>query len=323
MQNHERADEIIRLPLTAPDGLCIEASTSPDDGLLREFYAAYDNAFVLTNEKESFEGFVDCLNLNSGEDYARLFQVFGSFREYILILRDLRTNNCVGGANFIAFPLPSPAGAAGHILSLNLNYIFVAPAERGRGIFRRLLTDFPGIAFQLFKQTNASTMPGAWAGMSAPLAVYMFIEQNDPYRMTREDYELDTKYTGLDQRARIAIWARRGAKIVDFAYAQPALTADQEPDHNLVYAVLGCPQPSLDAALMRGHLERFFGISVLKGRDPYDDKTARGQLEALKGMENAGRSVPLLSLPPASEIPAPDWSSGDSHLSLPDILKQF
>src|SRR5271165_6314925 len=53
-------------------GLVIEASTSAEGGVLREFYSDYDKAFVLENEKEEFDGFAECLALNYGPEYLRL-----------------------------------------------------------------------------------------------------------------------------------------------------------------------------------------------------------------------------------------------------------
>src|SRR5581483_11563331 len=124
--------------------------------------------------------------------------------------------------------------------------------------------------------------------------VVTFIEQNDPYRMSREDYETDSKYIGLDQFARIAMWARLGAKIVDFPYIQPPLTSDQQADHNLVYGVLGVRADILDACLLCRHLERFFGISVLKGADPMQEPNAATQLHKLSQMCERREPVPLL-----------------------------
>ena len=67
---------------------------------------------------------------------------------------------------------------------------------------------------------------------------------------------------------RIRLWTGLGAKIIDFPYVQPPLSARQSPDGSLLYAVLGAESEPLDACLLHAHLCRFFGISVLKGGDP-------------------------------------------------------
>src|SRR5262245_56131772 len=72
-----------RLSLVSTSGLVIDATTSPDDGLLEEFYRDYDGAFVLENEKEGYDGFAECLELNAGDHYASLVKRYGPFREFV------------------------------------------------------------------------------------------------------------------------------------------------------------------------------------------------------------------------------------------------
>jgi hypothetical protein len=281
-----------RLSLVSTSGLAIEATTSADDGLLEEFYRDYDGAFVLENEKEGYDGFAECLGLNAGDEYADLVRRYGPFREFVAVVRDAATSERLGGANFIIFPV-SGATARERVLSINLNYVFVNAQLRRKGIFRQLMGDLPAIAFRLFAQTNASDLPKAPRGASEP-QVYVFIEQNDPFRMSRGDYDRDTELTGLDQVARIGLWSRLGARIVDFPYVQPPLSKDQDADDTLAYAVLGAPDADLDACLLRAHLERFFGISVLKGADLSVEPTARAQLAELAIRCKDNRRVPLL-----------------------------
>ena len=268
-----------RLKRVSTSGLVIEATTAADDGLLEEFYRDYDGAFVLENEKEGYDGFAECLGLNAGDQYANLVGRYGPFREFVAVVRDPATGVRLGGANFIIFPV-SPATARELVLSINLNYVFVNAQLRRKGILRQLMGDLPALAFGLFAQTNAADLPKVPPRGSEP-QVYIFIEQNDPFRMSREDYDRDTELTGLDQVARIGLWSRLGARIVDFPYVQPPLSKDQGADDTLAYAVLGAPNADLDACLLRAHLERFFGISVLKGADLSVEPTAAAQLSEL------------------------------------------
>jgi hypothetical protein len=281
-----------RLSLVSTSGLVIEATTAADDGLLEEFYRDYDGAFVLENEKEGYDGFAECLGLNAGDQYANLVGRYGPFREFVAVVRDPATGARLGGANFIIFPA-SGATARELALSINLNYVFVNAQLRRKGIFRQFMSDLPAIAFRLFGQTNAADLPAVRRGASDP-QVYIFIEQNDPFRMSREDYDRDTELTGLDQVARIGLWSRLGARIVDFPYVQPPLSKDQDADGTLAYAVLGAPDADLDACLLRSHLERFFGISVLKGADLSVEPTAAAQLSELAIRCKDNRRIPLL-----------------------------
>jgi hypothetical protein len=290
-----------RLLAASPTGLAYEATTSAADGLLEEFFAGYDPSFVLANEKESFAGFAECLAFNEGARYATLRGRYGPFREFIVVARNADAA-FVGGLNFIAFALPDP-GDAEVPISLNLNYIFVAPRWRRRGAFKSMIGELPGLALALFSHTNSGDIVQRLR--AEPPRILLFLEQNDPYRLTPQDYARDTRATGLDQLARIALWARQGAKIVDFPYVQPALSVDQQADPNLVLAAFGAATPTLSPALLRQHLERFFGISVLKGRDPEGDAAARRQLALLAALAMAGERVALLAVGDPAALPLP------------------
>ena len=78
--------------------LSIEATDRADNGVLDAFYAAYDKAFVLANEKEELDGFHDCLALNVGGAHERLRARYGPFRELVMVARD-NSGAVVGGAN--------------------------------------------------------------------------------------------------------------------------------------------------------------------------------------------------------------------------------
>jgi hypothetical protein len=284
-----------RIQLQSPSGLLIEASTGSADGVLDQFYQDYDAAFVLENEKEGRDGFVECLALN-GAAYAGLAARFGAFREFVLVARDGAGSPRIGGANFIAFPLQEPGAAGAGLLSVNLNYVFINPPAQRRGYLKRLVHDLPEVAHRLFAATNAADLPRQWrASAGGPPQTLVFIEQNDPYRMSREEYERDTKYTGLDQIARIGIWSRLGARIVDFPYVQPPLSASQAADHNLLLAVLGAGGSAVSACLLGGHLRRFFAISVLKGADPMHEPAAARQLQALDAACTERGAIPLVA----------------------------
>jgi len=286
--------------------LTLQYSLSPHSHVLEEFYRGYDEAFVLPNEKEELAGFRECLALNFGEeDRRRLVAQYGEFHEVVMVAREREAANpdaVIGGANFICYPLRDRERS---MIAMNLNYVYVAPSARRRGYLGKLLDGVRIIARALC---------GDREGVHP---VLIFLEQNDPLRMDRDAYALDTAHSGLDQRQRIGIWARQGARIVDFAYVQPALSPDQGSDDTLVYALIGAESAGLSACLLRDHLARFFGISVLKGRAIAEDAAASVQIAALSRQCEAGDTIALLD-------PAP-WLAGASSehgISLRAILKQ-
>ena len=293
--NNVRADHDIYL--ISESGFAVAATTSPESPVLREFYDAYDLAFTLTNEKEEFAGFADCLALNQGEIYAGLSAHFGGFREYAATIRAPVTGEFIGGMNFIVLQMGGLKIPQAPYLSVNLNYVFINGQARRRGYFRAIMREFAPIVMKLFAASNPTDVQAALQRHYLPNPpVYIYIELNDPVRMSKEDYDTDTQISGLDQTSRIGIWGSLGAKIIDFPYVQPALSAKQKADPNLVYAVLGVEGGRLHPSNLRAHLERFFTISVLKGRCACSDPYAAAQLSALSKLSRNFESIRLLDL---------------------------
>ena len=288
--------------------LSIEATDRADDGVLDAFYAAYDKAFVLANEKEELDGFRDCLALNTGGAHQHLRARYGPFRELVMVARD-DNGAVVGGANFIVIQHPSGAAhAVGH--TVNLNYLFVAPSQRGRGRSRTLL----GACHRLADATAA-----AWRA-DARVKSLFFLEINDPFRLTPEQYRLDSEHAGIDQVTRLAYWAGMGATLLDWPYVQPALSAEQEDDRTLAYSVLDAGADRLPAALVLWHLERFFAISVLKGADLQSSPSASQQVRALQ--QQAGGALRLLDFGAATEaLHAQLGRSNDRPSSLQEAVR--
>jgi hypothetical protein len=85
---------------------------------------------------------------------------------------------------------------------------------------------------------------------------------------------------------------------VDFAYAQPPLSDDQEVDDTLLLSVLGADAPTLDACILGGHLRRFFGVSVLKAQPLDANPAARDQVEQLRLACSAGAKIDLIDPAP-------------------------
>jgi hypothetical protein len=288
-----RADRDIHL--ISESGFAVAATTSPASSVLREFYDAYDLAFTLASEKEEFAGFAECLALNRGEIYAGLSARVGGFREYAATIRAPVTREFIGGMNFAVFSLAGLKIPQAPYLSINLNYVFINGQARRRGYFRAIIQELAPIVMKLFAASNPTDAEAALQRYHMPKPpVYIYIELNDPVRMPKQDYDADTQISGLDQTSRIGIWSRLGAKIIDFPYVQPPLSAKQKADPNLVYAVLGVEGGRLYPSILKAHLERFFTISVLKGRCPGSDPCAAAQLSALSKMSRNFESISLL-----------------------------
>lgn len=284
----------------AESGLRFEYLWEPDDRLLTsDFYPGYDQSFVIDSEKEELKGFTDCLALNMGDTYRQLSTQNGPYREYVLVAYN-KTGTVVGGANFLCLLLQDVPVNGKAAITINLNYLFVLPAQRGKGYLRPILKACSHLSLETLRHTKSDLET-----ISEPI---VFFEQNDPVRMSLKDYEDDSRQSGLDQIQRIAIWAKIGARIIDIPYVQPALSENQEDDHNLLYCVIcGDAATSLDPCLLKAHLERFFHISVFKNATENAANTAaNNQLSMLAKRCQQGMAIRLAN--------GGIWASRSLHL---------
>lgn len=259
--------------MTSVTGLHLEITDGGGTAVFARFFAGFDKAFVLPNEKEDIEGFRTCLALNHGGAYRRLSARYGAYREVVLMAHAGDTD--IGGANFIAIPFDKDTVTA------NLNYVFVAPEARGRGYLGKICTAVRECVADMFALTSSAQ-------------VLIFIEQNDPFRMTAEDYRHDSDFTGLDQFDRLRIWTKLGALAVDFPYQQPPLSVDQDADDTLLYSVLGATGNTLDSCILENHLRSFFGVSVLKGAELTSNAAASELVERLRNPCTEGARISLI-----------------------------
>ncbi|MBY9066602.1 hypothetical protein K1X12_06805 [Hyphomonas sp. WL0036] len=251
--------------------------TRADDAHLPRFYAAYDAAFILPDEKEDLDGFCACLALNDGEAYERLSALYGPYREMVILLTEGANGPVLGAANFIAF------AGNGADPTVSLSYIFVDASQRRRGLF--------GLLMHLVREEARDAF--SWPEGPAP-APLIFIEMNNPVKMNPEDYALDSDHAGLDQVDRLKIWERRGARLVGMEYRQPPLSDSQGSEDELLLGVIGSGgASSLPACRLAAHMRRFFGVTVLKGRAPESAPVAASQLARLDAACAAGESIPL------------------------------
>ncbi|MFN3610308.1 MAG: hypothetical protein ACK4Y9_14700, partial [Hyphomonas sp.] len=163
-------------------GVVAHYITRPDDPFLTRFYSAYDAAFILPDEKETLEGFRACLALNEGEPFERLTALYGPYREMVILLTEGANGPVLGAANFIAF------AGDGTDPTISLSYIFVDANQRRRGLF--------GLLLHLMREEAREAFVWPEGDVPAPL---IFIEMNNPVKMSANDYALDSTHAGLDQ----------------------------------------------------------------------------------------------------------------------------
>ena len=257
------------------DQIRVKGTQRPDSAVLDRFFEGYDRAFVLPNEREEIDGFRKCLALNPSNR-----RRFGRVHAELVAILEDDSGRLLGGTNFLATHLGNVPDDHPPV-AVALNYVFVDERARGRGLSRRILAVVARLASRAVGPADEFYAPA------------LFIEQNDPLRMSPADYAKDTAHSGIDQIDRMVLWSRLGARLVDFPYVQPALSAAQLPDNGLVYAVIGFHGERMDPGYLRAHLESFFAISVLKGGDPMADPTSAAQLALLEAMIAAQDAIPI------------------------------
>jgi hypothetical protein len=294
---------------TEAAGLRFDVTDLPTGLLLEAFYEGYDAAFILPEEKEPIEGFRRCLALNHAPNYASLEARYGAFREVVFVASEVITGASVGGCNFIVLShARSSDGSRPRYRTIHLNYVYVRPGHRLSGYFKHLVAMVDPIATRSLPFTHDAES-------------FVFIEQNDPLKMSADAYAEDTLQTGLDQVERIGIWARRGARIVDFDYVQPPLSNDHSVDETLALCVMRPDLSTIDACVVRNHLRAFFGISVLKGGNPYEAPSARSQLTSLDRACAEKRYLRLLDPRAWVDGPGRQLASHDSRTPVPGGLR--
>jgi hypothetical protein len=280
---NQRTARLGNWKLLTRSGLRLEITTQFDSEIFKSFFESYDRAFVLPDEKEEKIGFQSALALNQGQQHTELARIYGPFREVCLLAFDGPT--VVGGANF--FATVTTDSSRRQFITSNLNYVFTTPEQRGRGYFPRLLSSITQVIEELFLDTIDSSP-----------RVLVFLEQNDPFRLSVAEYERDTRVSGIDQFERLSKWARAGARLIMHPYVQPPLSDSQAADEALIYSVLDNELVTLNPELLKQHLERFFAISVLKGLPLETSPIALSQLAALDALSQRGRAIGLVDPTP-------------------------
>jgi hypothetical protein len=270
----------------------LDTTDDPNSPLVDEFYRGYQESFILPDETEDLTAFKTCLSFNHGSTGEALRSRFGEFSEYVAIVRPTQTADAamLGGANFIVMPHSKRAGEH-DLVTVHLNYSFVAPVHRRKGHLRGLISGVQSVASQFASVRGATSS-----------RVLIIFEQNDPFMLTLDEEEADTQVAGISQLERVHAWARLGAAILDFAYVQPPLSPDKQPERRLALGILGLANGEfLSSCVLHDHLHRFFAISVLKSRDPQTEPSAAQQLLSLASACTRGQPVEALHIASQTE----------------------
>ena len=75
-------------------------------------------------------------------------------------------------------------------------------------------------------------------GWTTPL---VFLEMNNPDALTAEEEAQDQLVSGLTSLQRLAIWRKRGVRVLDLPYVQPPLSVTQQAEDGLLLEVIGAP----------------------------------------------------------------------------------
>jgi GNAT superfamily N-acetyltransferase len=227
----------------------------------------------------------------------------------VFVASEVAAGTSIGGGNFIVLSHAHPSDRSPPAYrTIHLNYVYVRAEHRRRGYFKQLVRMVDPIA--------TLALP-----FGADAESFVFIEQNDPLKMTAKAYAQDTLQTGLDQVQRVGVWARRGARIIDFDYVQPPLSYAHSADASLALCLLRPDLSRIDACVVRNHLRAFFGISVLKGGEPYEASAARNQLTSLDRACMEMRYFRLFDPRPWVDGPGRRLATDDSRTPVPGGLR--
>ncbi len=239
--------------------LITEEISAGDSESFAELYALYADLFPLPDEREPPEAFLEILALNENADaQAR----FGPWRELIAAIRLGERGPIVGGHIFGVTTSRAHVDF-GCFASVQGIYTFFDRSVRGRSNMREILRYFEARALETFDFEPNS-----------PVRPLIFIEVNNPLRMSADEIATDTRSSGVNPYRRYTFWLRSGFRPLDFAYIQPRLRPEAQP---VRYLDLFCSGTAAEipSALVMNHLRAFISISVLKGNAADTDEDFR------------------------------------------------
>ena len=176
------------------------------------FYKIYADAFPLADECEPPEAFLEIAALNGRTDVQARY---GPWREIVAGIRLRQGEPLAGGIIFGVTTSPFHV-AFGCQASVQNIYIFLERAARGKGATASAKSYMENCALAAYGFDMC-------AGKIPPL---IFLEVNNPMRMSSAEIEEDTARSGIDPFRRYIYWKRNGFAPLDLHYVQPPLRAE-------------------------------------------------------------------------------------------------
>jgi len=219
---------------------------SSNEKKLKRFYSSYGKIFTLPEERESYSGFRKIMSFNGRKD---LIAKYGFFEE--MIISYTYNQEVIAAVNFAVYSTPNfiqknyKINGTSHII-----YIFVNEKYRKHGLGTKLVLDAEKTAEKISKGN-----------------VLFFIDVNNPLKMSSRQ-KIEDKKAGISEKNRILWWGNRGFRKLHFNFILPPL--EDKPCRYLMLAAK-TNKTKIPSDIIREHLERFFSISVLKGKDAETD----------------------------------------------------
>jgi len=252
--------------------LHVDEIVDPVDPRFEELYALYERLFPLPAEREPPEAFFEVLELNRNPKVQR---ELGPWHEAILVVQAGQGGPVVGG-HVYGVTTSSAHAELGCAASVQAIYTFFDRSVRGRTPMSQIERELQDRASRTFEPREAPTV--------SPL---IFVEVNNPLRMSPEQIADDTAHAGIDPYRRYRHWLNSGLRPLDLSYVQPPLRAGEDA---VRYLDLFCNSKltSVPAAVILHHLRAFISISVLKGRPADDDPDFAAMRDQLGGRDAVG-----------------------------------
>ena len=237
--------------------LCYEEVDPSRPGTFDQLYAIYEELFPLPDEREPPEAFAELARLNQRGDVQSLY---GPWREMVVGIRLSADGPLVGG-NVFGVTTSEAHRKFGCQASVQGIYLFLARSARGHGAIADAKVQMEAAALATF---------GFEAGMGK-IAPLIFLEVNNPTRMSAAEIAEDFARSGVSPYRRYASWKRNGFAPLDFCYVQPPLRAGASAVTCLDLFCSAGVAEAIPADVIRAHLRAFVSISVLKGRAAEED----------------------------------------------------
>ena len=228
-----------------------------------EFYELFVEMFPDEGERETPEGFVQIAQLNQPSDIQTRL---GPWREILSVVRRGPAGPLVGGHVF-GVTTSSAHRRFGYSVSVQGIYTFLSSGARGHLSFLREL-----------KTYTLSRALDAYGFDREAAPALIFLEVNNPEKMTAKQIAEDTARSGYNPAKRFSAYKLAGFRSLQFCYVQPPLRADAQPIRYLDLMCYADGKAALPADVVVAHLRAFFAISVFKG-DEASFKKAMAEIE--------------------------------------------